>query len=62
MIIHGKGDNKESSNVLLSYKHLFEGLFDYDNSDEENDASEEDVSDEDSDEEKIQSDKACLWP
>jgi hypothetical protein len=54
MVLHSKGDKKASSNVLLPYKHLFEGLFDQDNSDEESDASaedqEEDVSDEDQEE------------
>jgi hypothetical protein len=45
MILHCKGDKKASSNVQLSYKHLFERLFNHEVSDEESGASEEDVSD-----------------
>jgi hypothetical protein len=40
IILHCQGDKKASCNVLLSYKHLFDGLFDHDVSDEESDASE----------------------
>jgi hypothetical protein len=42
MILHCKWNKKTSCNVLLSYKHLFDGMFDHDVSDEESDASEED--------------------
>jgi hypothetical protein len=48
MILHCQGDRK--AHILLSYKHLFDGLFDHDVSDKESYASEKDEEERDTSE------------